>query len=311
MSLRTAFREWRGGQRFTGPVMFGDTEIDEAKIAAIGDLSSEEVAAIVAAGGDIVALQTAVGTYNGEDDLATDVASLQTTVNTADTGLTDRVVALEATVSTLEYAVRNSLIEDLTVGTTYTYASTPGADVTVAITAGKTCAVITPGGATSHNLTFTLPTTNTTDTDVFHVTYDKGTHAGTLTIQGVARTGSGVLHYFWTGTAWATWSTGAYSVTLSDQITGIIVSLEDAGSSNTLTLVLPTGEESIGKDLCLVVDLTADAATACTLNLTGSFYTSSGITDNVEDVKNGVYNMKCIAAGVWVPFEAKAISVNT
>ncbi len=294
------------------------------------------------------ALETAIGTYAGAADIATDLAAvyasvetastglldrttaLETTVDTASTGLLDRTTALETAVGTYEGAaniatdlasakenvdsmltvLRSEYSEDTSVDTTYVYSDTPTADVVAVVTADSTAATITPGGATAWALTFTLPTANNSDTNVFRVDYDLGTHTGTVTIGGVVVTGSGVLHFFWNGTAYVTWTANAYAITLSDNSAGILVQIEDGDAANAITVTLPTSVNNVSRTLVVVVNLTADAGTACTLNLAGNFLTAAGPSTNVTNVANGVYVLHCLDSNTWVPVACTAITTN-
>lgn len=242
------------------------------------------------------ALETAVGTYSGEDDLATDLA------------------AAEENIANLQPAAYLDYTEDSGESYTYTYDSTPDADASIAIPSEKSYAVITPGGSTAFNLTFSLPAApagEVVDVLVFKASYDLGTHTGTVTIGGEAVTGSGILHFFWNGTAWVTWDTNSVTLTLPDRSTGISVGIEDAGSSNTITVVLPDGASNIKGVLLIAVNLTADAGTACKLNISGGLITSSGLVTSIEDVANGVYTLYCMRTGYWVSTWPTGIAVNT
>ena len=242
------------------------------------------------------ALEEAVGTYSGEDDLATDVAALQ-----EDVGDLQHV-------SYLDYS------EDTGASYTYTYDSTPSEDTVVAIPSEKSYAVITPGGATAWALTFTLPAApagEVADVRIFKVSYNLGTHTGTVTVGGVVVTGTGILHFFWTGSAWATWSTGAISLTIPDKSTGISVRLEDAGNGNTVTVALPTDATNVGKVVLIAVHNTANSGTACLLNISGNLTTNTGVVTLLEDVANGVYTVYCIRPGFWVSTWPSGIAVNS
>ena len=271
-----------------------------------------------------------MGTYAGAADIATDLASVVSTVGDASAGLVKDVDDLEATVGTYAGAadiatdlasakenvdsmltvLLSEYSEDTTVGTTYVYSDTPTADVVAVVTADSTAATITPGGATAWALTFTLPTANNSDTNLFRVDYDLGTHTGTVTIGGVVVTGSGVLHFFWNGTAYVTWTTNAYTITLPDNSAGILVQIEDGDEANAVTVTLPTSVNNVSRTLVVVVSLTADAGTACTLNLAGNFLTAAGPSTNVTNVANGVYVLHCLDSGLWVPVACTAVTTN-
>lgn len=299
---RSILKQTRMRKHYVNGLSVGGTTLTGAaltNIASVAEMDESDLAAIE----DAAELAAVIGTYAGDEDLSTDVAALETSVDTAETGLLDRTTALEY----LDYL---SYAEDVEVGTTYTYDGTPSEDVSDAIVAGKTCAVITPGGSTNWNLTFTLPSTNTSDTNVFKVSYDLGTHAGTVIVGGETLSGSGILHFFWTGAAWATWDTNALSITLPDRSRGIFVALEDGGVANAITVILPVGASNVGKTILLGVSLTADSDAACTLNITGNIFSSSGLSENVTDVENGMYALHCGSAGLWIPVKSLAIGTN-
>ena len=365
MEPRSDVRLTRTKPRFVRGVVIGDTDLTATEltnIETVANLSADDLAALA----DSAEALTAIGTYAGAADIATDlaavvstvgnaeaglvsdVAALEASVDTASTGLLDRTTALETTVNTastglvdrtgdLETAVGtyagaadiatdlastkenvDSMLtvlcsdysEDTTVGTTYVYSDTPTADVVAVVTAGSTAATITPGGATAWALTFTLPTANNSETNLFRVDYDLGTHTGTVTIGGEVVTGSGVLHFFWNGSAYVTWVTGAHTVTLPDNSAGILVQIEDGDEANAITVTLPTSVSNISRTLVVGVNLTASAGTACTLNLAGSFLTAAGFSTNITNVANGVYVLHCLNHELWVPVACTAVTTN-
>ena len=315
--------------RYVNGVVIGNTELgaDElANLETVANLSADDLAALA----ESAEALEAIGTYEGATDIATDLATVYASVETASTGLLDRTTALETAVGTYAGAadiatdlasakenvdsmltvLLSNYSEDTTVGTTYVYSDTPTADVVAVVTAGSTAATITPGGATAWALTFTLPTASNSETNVFRVDYDLGTHTGTVTIGGVVVTGSGVLHFFWNGSAYVTWVTGAHTVTLSDNSAGILVRIEDGDAANAITVTLPTSVNNVSRTLVVAVSLTADAGTACTLNLAGYFLTAAGLSTNVTNVANGVYVLHGIDSGLWVPVACTAVTTN-
>lgn len=313
--------------RFLNGIVIGRTKFTAAELASIetvANLSAQDLAALANTA------ETLVVVGDAESGLVKDVADLKTTVDTETTGLTDRVGSLETTlgdaesglvkdvadlgdrVTALEATASLDFSEDANPLTTYVYSATPEAPVTEAITAGSTAASIAPQGSTEHALTFSLPASPPEGgSRVFKLTYDKGTHAGTLTVGGVALTGAGVLHFFWSGTAWETWTAGAYTVAVPDNCPGIIVALADAGDANTLTVVLPTGASNLGNPIGIGVILTATTGTACKVNLTANLLTASGVTEDVADVANGAYVAQCVGSNLWIPTCAGGIPANT
>ena len=258
------------------------------------------------------ALETTVG--DASAGLVKDVDDLQASVDTETTGLLDRATALEAAVGALQPNAYLDYTEDVWAEATYTYDSTPDADASVAIPSEKSYAVITPGGSTAYNLTFALPAApagDVVDVRIFKVSYDLGTHTGAIVIGGVTVTGSGILHFFWNGTAWETWTDNAVTLTVPDRSTGIAVGIKDADSANTITVQLPDGASNIRGVLLIAVNLTADSGTACKLNISGGLITSSGLATSIEDVANGVYTLYCMRAGYWTSTWPTGIAVNT
>ena len=311
--------------RYKNGLVIGNTEFGSEEltnIETVANLSAEDLEALASSAEAL----DVIGIYEGENNIATDLAAvigtvgnaeaglvadvdaLETSVNTAETGLLDRATALETAVDSMLTVRMLNYTEDTTVG--YYYSDKPTADVDVDIPTGKTAASIAPGGATAWALNFDLPATNTTDTYVFRVYYSLGTHTGTLTIGGKVVTGTGVLHFFWNGTAWATWNAGAYSITLPDNSVGVIVGLVDAGNTNALTVVLPNSVTNISRTSTVLVNLTADSDTACTLNLTGQFMTGAGLSSNVTNVANGAYVLYCIDTQTFVPLACTAVATN-
>lgn len=333
MEPRSDVRLTRTKPRFVRGVVIGDTDLTATELTnleTVANLSADDLAALA----ESAEALEAIGTYEGATDIATDLATvyasvetastglldrttaLETSVDTASTGLLDRTTALETSVDTastglldrvtaLEPGAAYMLEEDTTVGTTYYYSETPTEATSLAITAGSTAASIAPGGSTAWDITVSVPATNTTYTNVLKVYYSLGTHTGALTIGGVVVTGSGVLHFFWNGTAYVTWNAGTATLTIPDKTPYVLVSLVDGGVANTLTLVLPAETD----ELILAVSLTADADAACNLNLTGDFLTGSGPQTNVADVATGVYLLK-YAQGRYVPIICTTVTTN-
>ena len=136
--------------RFPNGIVIGKTKFTAAELAsieAVANLSAEDLAALA----DTAELATAVGTYEGENDIVTDLAAAVSAIGDESAGLVKDVSDLQSDVAMLDFT------EDLESGHTYTYDATPSGAVTATVTAGKTYAVITPGGATAHALTFALP----------------------------------------------------------------------------------------------------------------------------------------------------------
>jgi hypothetical protein len=240
-----------------------------ANIASVAEMDEADLAAIE----DAAELAAAVGTYEGEDTLAEDLAAT-----------VDNVAGL-LPAATFTIAIDST--------DAYTYTATPTAAATVAIGETKTKASIAPGGSTSHNMAFTLPTVNVTP--MFYVAYDKGTHAGTLTIGGEVVTGSGKLYFFWTGEAYETYSAGEITVTVPDQVVKVTVTL--TSNDNTLILALPTGPTNVSNPLVLDVAITADGGTKTKIDVV----LSDSLT--VSDAANGKYILFCAEEGVWIYVE--------
>lgn len=85
------------------------------------------------------------------------------------------------------------------------------------------------------------------------------------------------------------------AVQVADKVHAVNVEIVDGGSTNTIELTLPAGAVNIAKELLILVSLTADAGTACKINI------NYDATQSFDDAANGAYYFRCIAAGTWVP----------
>jgi len=347
-------KKMRGHWDFVDSVRFNGVMFNADAVAAVSELEEAEIAAIVAAGVDIAALQADMGSYAGGHDLSTDVAALdaamgsysggsltdvatdvgalQTTVGDAQSGLVADVDALETAVGTyaggadistdlsgvvstvgdaqsglvadvdaLEtavgtYAGDNDVATDLATlvsatpsgkvllipspterfllvddDSQYLYNNTPTGDVTQSL-AGYTECTLTPGGSTAYTLSFGLPAAKTVP--VFKVTYDKGTHAGTLQVTGgptfstyYVLTGSGVMYFGWDETTECYVDLGSESCTLAVDDTATCADLADVefamAAGESLTITLPTVKTAE----VFVVDYKVDSAADGTVNI--------------------------------------------
>ena len=184
---------------------------------------------------------------------------------------------------------------------------TPTDDIDFDLDASSEYAILKPGGSTNFNLTFRLPLP-IADMAVYRIDYDKGSHAGSFTVESVELTGSGTTYFFWCDGQWQTWSDDKCTLVVPDRCDGLLISLEDAGDTNTITIQLPTDSSNRGHLLGLIINSDADTGTACKVALDGVIVSGSGISNGIEELPNGFYLLYCITPGMWMSFAAADIS---
>ena len=99
MEPRSDVRLTRTKPRFVRGVVIGDTDLTATEltnIETVANLDAEDLEALASSADAL----TAIGTYAGAADIATDLATVYASVETASTGLLDRTTALETTVDT-------------------------------------------------------------------------------------------------------------------------------------------------------------------------------------------------------------------
>lgn len=101
MEPRSNIRLTRTKPRFVRGVVIGDTDLTATEltnIETVANLDAEDLEALASSADAL----TAIGTYEGAADIATDLAAVVSTVGNAEAGLVSDVAALEVKVTALQ-----------------------------------------------------------------------------------------------------------------------------------------------------------------------------------------------------------------
>jgi len=195
-------------------VVIGDTDLTAAEltnIETVANLDAEDLEALASSADAL----TAIGTYAGAADIATDLATVYASVETASTGLLDRTTALETTVDT---------------------ASTGLLDRTTALET----AVGTYEGAAN------------IATDLAAVVATVGDEYEGL-VKDVADAAADIIDLQAAATLEITEKPNPLAVTVPDNTPYVNVSI--TADDGTIELTLPTGASNVGRLLALSVDI--------------------------------------------------------
>lgn len=266
MEPRSNIRLTRTKPRFVRGVVIGDTDLTATEltnIETVANLDAEDLEALASSADAL----TAIGTYEGAADIATDLAAVVSTVGNAEAGLVSDVAALEASVDTANTGLldRTTALE-----TTVDTAETGLLDRATALET----AIGTYAGAAD------------IATDLAAVVSTVGDEYEGL-VKDVADAAADIIDLQAAAALEITEKPNPLAVTVPDNTP--YVKIKITADDDTIELTLPTGASNIGRLIAVEVDITGTT----TLDI------HTGIAEETG-VANGSYLYYCVVEGVWV-----------
>ena len=265
MEPRSNIRLTRTKPRFVRGVVIGDTDLTATEltnIETVANLDAEDLEAL-ASSADVL---TAIGTYEGAADIATDLAAVVSTVGNAEAGLVSDVAALEASVDTANTGLldRTTALE-----TTVDTAETGLLDRATALET----AIGTYAGAAD------------IATDLAAVVSTVGDEYEGV-VKDVADAAADIIDLQAAAALEITEKPNPLAITVPDNTP--YVKIKITADDDTIELTLPTGASNIGRLIAVTVDITGTT----TLDI------HTGVAEETS-IPNGIYLYYCTGEGTW------------
>ena len=265
MEPRSNIRLTRTKPRFVRGVVIGDTDLTATEltnIETVANLDAEDLEALASSADAL----TAIGTYEGAADIATDLAAVVSTVGNAEAGLVSDVAALEASVDTANTGLldRTTALE-----TTVDTAETGLLDRATALET----AIGTYAGA-ADIATDLAAVVSTVGDEYEGVVSD----VAALEVKVTALQAETALEI--------TEKPNPLAITVPDNTPFVDITI--TADDDTIELTLPTGASNIGRLIAVRVDITGTT----TLDIHTGAVEETGVA-------NGLYLYYCVSEGIW------------
>ena len=267
MEPRSDVRLTRTKPRFVRGVVIGDTDLTATEltnIETVANLDAEDLEALASSADAL----TAIGTYAGAADIATDLAGVVSTVGDASAGLVKDVDDLEATVGT--YAGAADIATDL---------------AGVVSTVGDASAGLVKDVDDLEATVGTYAGAADIATDLAAVVATVGDEYEGV-VKDVADAAADIIDLQAAAVLEITEKPNPLAVTVPDNTPYVTVSI--TADDGTIELTLPTGASNVGRLLALNVDISGST----TLDV------HTGVAEETS-IPNGSYLYYCIGEGTW------------